>query len=183
MKNKLLKLDEILRESDAPILEFLNPGLEKEAIVNWLKENNFNLNDEFIELYQWHNGIDLYLDGSDSLFELLPFGKPFTLDEIIIKRDLLIDWEIIDNAHTFIPFAGSGEGEMYLLKNDSSGEVYDFNPFSNVYGDLIFSSIGGMFDCIIECLEKSIFVMDAVNGLQLDFDKNDEIKAKYLNKA
>jgi hypothetical protein len=172
IKSKLIALDNILLSQGAPVCKYLNIGAKEPIINDFISSEEIARNLKFIQLYKWHNGINFPQSGvPSSHIELLPFGALFSLSFISEMRKELTGWEIMDNANMFIPFLGSGEDDMYLLKNDTQGMVYFLSPAANVYGDPCFKSIEGLIDFMIDCYNERILINDTIEGLVVDSQK------------
>jgi hypothetical protein len=145
--------------------------------------NNIKLNDELIQLYEWHNGISFFEKKvTQPYLELLPMGIPYSLEYAIEakKQILSLDYLELDNLADFLPFFGSGEDDMYLYKQ-GTGEIYYISPAVQNFGSLEFTSLREMFDFIIECYSIGILNSDSENGLEIDYDEYETIK-RNLNK-
>lgn len=88
----------------------------------------------------------------------------------------LVDY--IGDLNQYLPVLGSREGDMYLFQN-STGEIYYISPAVNIYGDLEFRSIDALVDCVNECYQEKVFVIDPQNGLDADFKKYKKMRLKY----
>ncbi|HUP12107.1 MAG TPA: hypothetical protein VM187_07850, partial [Niastella sp.] len=86
------------------------------------------------------------------------------------------------DMNDYWPVFGSLEDDMYLLKN-STGEIYYISPAVEIYGELEFSSVSNMIDCVNECYQQRIFVIDPIHGLTADLDEYEIIRSKYLNSS
>ncbi len=168
---KLIKLEEIHKQGNAPILKYFNAGFTREDIVSKFHQNGIYPNESLILLYEWHNGVQ-YKNGDDfSQIELLLGATFYNLDWALTRRVELIDWEIVDSPEFYLPIFGGLEGDMYLLKNDIKGEIYNLSPGSNIYGEMLFMSIDKMLDMIIDCYNEKIFEIDSLTGISYSIDK------------
>lgn len=185
---KLQRLESLLRERNAPVLAHLNPGLPREEIIAFLQTHNIPARPELVALYEWHNGVTTVYDQPDNLLYLFPFGCFFNLEEMIQMRAVFYDlvesfkeWneDSFEHPDNYIPILGTGESDMFLL-HLSTGEVLDYQPMIQIFGNLMFRSIDSMLDCIIECYETGVFTIDPQTGLENDFDRYWAIKDKHL---
>jgi hypothetical protein len=178
-KERISKLETILKDLKAPVLKYFNSGLERADIVALFKENGIYPNPALMDLVEWHNGIAYPDDGLfDGVVDILVNGTLYSLEEMVSRKEELIDWGILDEPELYLPFMGTVEGEMYLLKNDPGGQVFYLSSAAGIYGKLRFTSIERMLDLVIECYEEKIFTIDETEGLQIDFDGyNAKIKA------
>lgn len=179
IKNKLFQRELILKEKQAPVLDYLNPGLDKGIIAELLNINK--VNDSFLALYEWHNGISLSNeDIFQSVIEIMPMGIFYSIEDVINTRKDILTWKYLKLEHpeNYLPFMGSGEDDIYLLENNT-GEVFYISPAIQEYGSLEFRSVESMLDCIIECYKKEIFIIDPERGLEANFDRFCTIKEGY----
>jgi hypothetical protein len=177
--DRIGKIDSILRQHKAPLLNFFNQGMTKDYLFDFFKKQNIYPNPALIALYEWHNGVRMPAEGiCQSTVELMPMGIFYCLDEMIKGRQLVIDYNFMVDPHQFIPLFGSGEDDLHLL-NNTTGEIYYFSPAVNVYGELEFNSIDSMLDFIIECYEEKIFTIDPLNGLEVRDDEYYSKLEKY----
>ena len=168
-KERIAKVEVILKKYDAPVLKYFNPGLAREAIIEFFNENKISLNPALIALYEWHNGVQ---DSNvmQALLEIMPMGMFYSLDIMIKDRAMINGWNFMEIKGDFLPLLGSGEDDIYLL-NNSSGEIFYVCPAANIYGELKFKSIDSMLDFIIDCYEEEIFKIDPINGLEVNEDE------------
>lgn len=64
-KKRLEQLDVILREKNAPVQRYFNPGLSRQEVVSVFNNKGISASDSLIALYEWHNGIDKKKIGPD----------------------------------------------------------------------------------------------------------------------
>ena len=166
VENKLKILEKILIEQKAPVCSYFNAGVPESHIVEELNSLGMGENGDFVDLYKWHNGIEFPPEGVlSSHIEIFPFATFFSLNYAKQKREEFIKWGIMDNAHLYLPFMGSGEDDAYLLKNEIKGTVYCLSPASNIYGEPFFNSIEGLIDFVLECYNEKILYNDQNEGL------------------
>lgn len=177
IENKLNVLEEILEKKKAPVLGHLNPGLSDYSIEKAYSE--VNINEDIKALYKWRGGTKNLYDIQDSILEILPNGKFFSIPDSFRMYNLNIEYEVFENPGNFLPIFGSGESEMYLVKTDGTSTVYYVSPGSNIYCEPIFKSVLSMLDCIIECYLKEVFIVDQNEGLSTDFKEFYSLKEKY----
>lgn len=180
IKAKLEKLELVLRQRKAPVLEHFNPGLTKQDVEAFLNEHGIVPIPSLVALYEWHNGVKTVYGFIDRVLEILPFGKLFNLNEMIKMREVFKEWayEDFSDLDNYIPFLGSGESDMFLL-NLTTEEVLCYQPMILTFGELVFRSINTMLDCIIECYEKDAFTIGQ-DGFEVNFDKYIQIQESYL---
>jgi hypothetical protein len=170
MKNKLQELEMILTKSNAPVLKYLNPGMAREEIVTFFTRHNINPNPTLVALYEWHNGVFFPFPRlKQAMIEILPMGIFYCLDFMLMSREDVIKWNYLEDPADYLPLFGSGEDDIYLLKN-STGGIFYMSPAVQNFGEFCFRSIDAMLDFIIECYRERVFTIDPEKGL----DVNDE---------
>ena len=180
-KQKLLQLESILIEMNAPVLKHFNVGLPQEEVIAFLDSQGIPAIPSLVALYEWHNGVKTVYGFLDAELELLPFGKLFNLDEMVQMRTAFEEWaeDYSDTADNYVPFLGSGESDMFLL-DLTTQEVLAFQPMIQTFGERMFRSIDSMLDCILECFEKGAFTIVSEKGLEKDFEAYWQILEKHL---
>jgi hypothetical protein len=165
-KNRLQEIESILNEGNAPVLKYLNPGVSRQELLTFFNEQNINPNPALLALYEWHNGINFSVSGMvQSMIEIIPMGIFYSLDFMVMSRKDVIEWNYMEDATDYIPLFGSGEDDIYLLKN-STGEIFYMSPAVQNFGEFVFRSIDTMLDFIIECYREKIITLDPVKGVQ-----------------
>ncbi len=172
LENNLKLLDKFLIGNSAPICDYLNPGLEKSVIVEFLNSEGFVHNEEFITFYQWHNGIHFPVEGAKAeLIELIPLGIPYSLDYVKEVREDMTKWGMIDKPEFYLPFMGSRQNDVFLLKNEQGSRIYFSSPAADDFFAPSFKSIAAMVDFILRCYQEKLLVIDPKTGLDVSDDK------------
>lgn len=178
-REKLREIDAILKEHDAPLLNYFNPGLPHETIADLFLKHGLFLNSSLAELYEWHNGIDFTtVSVRQSLLEIMPMGIFYSMQQMMEARQDLLRWNYMENSAAYFPLFGSGEDDLYLLKNDT-GEIFFLSPAVQIYGALEFTSIDSMLDCLIECYKQGVLRIAPDEGLIVEDDEFEKMKEKY----
>jgi len=166
---KLVKLESILTDAGAPVLQFLNPGLPDDEIISFFSKNNIPAHPDLLSLYRWHNGLTSIYGQFNSLVDFSPSGTFPNLNEMVALRNDFINDPCIDieNRHEYIPFLSGGEDDMHLLRV-STGEIYHSCPGIQIYCIPQFHSLSSMLDFIISCYEEKILSMHPIDGLIID---------------
>ena len=178
---KLQYLELILKKYNAPVLEYLNPGLSKKEVDSFLQLNNISPVQPLTDLYEWHNGIKTVYGFLGSQTEFLPSLSFFNMNEMYRMKEFFMKSTDANfkNKNEYIPILGSGEDDMLLLQL-STGQLYFYAPIIQIYGELEFNSLESMLDCIIECFEKGVYSTNPVAGLTVDIDQYNLLKTKYI---
>jgi hypothetical protein len=183
IKEKIDQLEATLIACNATVVNHFNPGMPREQVLELLSGNNIDPNPALIALYEWHNGTPYFEPGLQQVFiEILPEGFFYSLQDMVRLKKEFLDWtylaEFLGDMNGYWPLFGSREDDMYLLKNNT-GEIYYISPAVNIYGDLEFSSLDNLIDCVTECYQKKVFVIDQEKGLTSDFKAYEKLRSKY----
>ncbi len=166
---KLEKLESILIEAKAPVLNLFNPGLEDDEIVSFFSNHNIPTHPDLLSLYGWHNGLVSIYGRCNELVNLSPLGAFANLTEMAALRNdfMSYDYFEVENRHEYIPFLSNGEDDMHLLRI-STGEIYHSSPGIQIYCEPQFHSLSSMLDFIIKCYEEKLLSMHPTDGLIID---------------
>jgi hypothetical protein len=166
---KLGKLESIFKEANAPVLQFLNPGLQDEEIITFFSKTNIPIHPDLLSLYRWHNGVVSIYGRVTNLIALLPLGAFPNLNEMADLRNDFISYDYfeVENRHEYIPLLSGGEDIMYLLRI-STGEIYYSSPRIQIYCEPEFHSLSSMLDFILRCYQENILRMHPIDGLIVD---------------
>jgi hypothetical protein len=168
---KLVQLENIFKETDAPILRHLNPGLSEGEIKKFFAENNIPEHSDLIALYQWHNGVKSIYGLKSQLIDFIPMGSFPNLNEMLALRNdfLSYDYFEVESRHEYVPILSAGEDDMHLLRT-STGRIYYSSPGIQVYCDAQFRSLTSMLDFILECYKEGVFRIHSDDGLLVSED-------------
>jgi hypothetical protein len=72
---RLNKLESLLKDLNAPVIEHFNPGLPKEVIIDFLDSHDIRPIRSLINIYEWHNGVKTVYGFLDGILELYPFWE------------------------------------------------------------------------------------------------------------
>lgn len=163
---KLTKLELVLRESNAPILQFLNPGLQNDEIIIFFSQNDIPIHSNLLSLYRWHNGLDSIYGRLIDLVSFLPSGAFPNLNEMAsLKADFMsYDYFEVTNREDYVPILSGGEDDMHLLRV-STGEIYYSSPRIQVYCEPMFHSLTSMLDFTLKCYDDGVLSIDPIKGL------------------
>ena len=165
-------LDQILewhQKNQTPAARLLQPGLSEEEILARLEAVPFKMPREFVELYQWRNGMAAGAAGEDnSLFE---YHRFLPLDEAL--RNFQISYPIMqefyertDWVQVFADPAGDGYG------SSAAEEVDEFAPvvflFEGEGVQVVFESLRKMMETVAAALDEGAMVWEE-GGLETDF--------------
>lgn len=183
IKEKIAQLAATLQACNAPVLDYLQPGLPPEQIVELLAANNIDPHPALIALYEWRNGVSLHDGIKRTLLDIFPQGVFYSLQDMIKRKKELLEWDYLaydlGDLNEYWPVFGSYEDDMYLLKN-TTGEIYYISPAVQLYGELEYTSIDAMITCANECYVQNIFTIDTGRGLRTDHDQYEVIRLRYL---
>ncbi|HKZ64833.1 MAG TPA: hypothetical protein VJ111_00690, partial [Chitinophagaceae bacterium] len=91
-----------------------------------------------------------------------------------------ISWDYLElgDISEYLPLFGSGEDDVYLLKQ-TTGEIFYIAPAIQIFDSLEYKSIDSMLDCVIECYEGGIFIIDSETGLDVKYEEWAERQMKH----
>jgi hypothetical protein len=168
-QNRIERLNKALYSRNASIFDYLNPGKPLDELLLLLNSNGILPNESLIAVYEWHNGVRHSSDPYKREPELIPNGSLYSLEYMISRKRDILDWGYLSRPENYLPFIGSLEDDLYLLKN-TTGEIYYLSPAVQIFGEKAFGSIDSMLDFIIECYEEEILPVDQGN-LENNFDR------------
>ncbi len=180
-------LDRILewhQKNDTPVARRIQPGLSEAQIVARLRSVPFKLSREFVELYQWHNGIALSDDDEEEDDSFFEYHRFLPLDEALdvfqesypIMKEF---YELTDWVQVFQDPAGDGYGIS------GGPDVVDESPvvflFEGEGVQVVFGSLAKMMETLAQALDEGAMTWQE-GELDTDFFAWGEI-AHRLNPA
>ena len=183
----LIDLESYLNETNAPILEILNPGLSHDRVQNAFA--SLSLPEEVFVLYEWKNGSvikDRHTLAKNWLFKMGIFISAKEAFELYNKKVNLDEFW----TKNLIPLFKSGGGEFFLIDSNTESPTYRmifFHSASAVdYDTMIsrFDSLETLFATVLECFQLGIYKYNFESKM-LDFDTIAErrVAKKYNIKA
>jgi hypothetical protein len=175
-KKLLTRFLGVLNEANAPLIEYLQNGIDRKTINEYIKGINLKLPDEVYELYELHNGIEL--SGGRKYGQLWFFmtGAFVPIEISITHYHNIAVKEEHWKEKMFMLFE-SGGGEMYLIDCDESSPTYRM-IFEHWVGavdyDVIitaYDSLDSMLTTLIECFETNAYYYDDEGYFQFDFNR------------
>lgn len=166
IKLKLGKLESIFKGAKAPLLQYLNPGLQEDEIEIFFSRNNINLHPDLLELYEWHNGLTSVYGQKQEILEFAPSASFLNLSEALSLRNDFISYNYFEVAdrEEYFPFFSGGEDDMHLFKI-TTGEIYHSCPIIQIYCDKVFPSLSLMLDFFLNCYETEVLKIHPIEGL------------------
>jgi hypothetical protein len=174
-------LDQILdwhRRYDTPVAWEIQPGLSRDEILTRIKHLPFKMSHEFMELYQWRNGVRIdATSGDPSLFE---FHRFLPLEEVLedFKMSYPIYksfYELADWLPVFQDPAGDGYGLFKVTSSAESAQVVFLMEGEGV--QIVFDSLTQMMRTIVSCFEADVFTWRA-SEMETDFEAMGEVAAR-----
>lgn len=158
----LNEINKYLIQSQAYVLDFLLPGIDKDEIKKQVQEVKIKLPDEIYQLYQWRNGIgDIYAHNfnHEAFFE---FGIFYSLQSAI---DLYQDHGITNKYwdDIYFPLFTNGGGDFLLVniaeQSNEYGFIYLYSPAINLSISPVsmYDSISTMLDTILLSYQKGAY--------------------------
>jgi cell wall assembly regulator SMI1 len=166
------------RRYDTPVAWEIQPGLSRDEILTRIKHLPFKMSHEFMELYQWRNGVRIdATSGDPSLFE---FHRFLPLEEVLedFKMSYPIYksfYELADWLPVFQDPAGDGYGLFKVTSSAESAQVVFLMEGEGV--QVVFDSLTQMMKTIVSCFEADVFTWRA-SEMETDFEAMGEVAAR-----
>jgi len=180
----LNEINKYLVQSEAYVLDFMLPGIDKDEISRQLAGAEIKLPDDVYQLYQWRNGIANIYDHKFNHEVFFEFGIFYSLQSAIA---LYQDHGLVNKYwdSSFFPLFTNGGGDFLLVnineQSDGYGSIYLYSPAINLSIDpvSIYDTAATMMDTIlVSYQERAYFFED--RELEYNSDLEHEI-AKSLN--
>jgi hypothetical protein len=182
MENLLERLEQWLRSNRQDYLSRLQPGLALEEITEISAPLGFQLPDEVIKLYQWHNGTLGFYDEFFLFFRFLPLSEAVK-DTLMMKRypeeqglynagvqdSNLPDWQ-----YYWVSLFYETKERIITVGSDHltySSPIIHFWVGGRARR---FESLKGFISMVIDCYETELYLLE-----DFWFDDPEEIWAKY----
>jgi len=169
----LQKLESVLSNINAPILDILQPGIDRNLIDNLISELDLSFKMEVYELYAWRNGT------MDTKRKIIGAMTLFT-NGIFYSLEQSIDvykYNALENAHwnrNYFPLFSSGGGDYLLMdlgKGKFEGAIFLYSP-ALLYSSTpltIYDSLEMLLLSVLECYQQKAY--DFIDGiLETDID-------------
>lgn len=168
---KLQKLEQILTDLHAPVINLLQPGIEAPTSIEFSEimsyedeyEGSVTLPDSVREFYAWHNGVKENADQSDQ--SLAPYLVFHSLDVAKSEHGTLLDVAYEEDFEDFdrrwYPLAKHLGSNLILVdcskkKNKADAPVRFWEDQANDVG-VIHDSVETMVDFWIECYSTGVY--------------------------
>lgn len=165
MRDKLRLLNIILQSKYPDFIKKFDGGLQLEKIKKFEKEKGLSFSKEYINLYEWKNGMATYYEEEilkSALFAVgifIPIQESYTYYERLCLKEELCPKE-------YYPIFTSGYGDYYLVKQ---GEAEYNDPFIYFYSPAllivepttIFDSLPIFITSITEAYEEQVIFRNA----------------------
>jgi len=172
MKERLLLLEQLLKNISSPVNEFLNKGIdeeEKNKLIRLFNENK--VPNDIFEIYNWHNGTATNFELPMENFYLFPTYYLLSINEI----DEILQINFFNfNEQKLLPILSSGHGEYLAISLKLPHQIFliqfalpDLDTCTSIY-----DNINVMLETIILCYERKYFYIEQDSLLDMDFDKS-----------
>jgi hypothetical protein len=177
-------LEKNLQEKNAQIIKLLKDGTNKEVLESVFQKYfpEDQIPESIIEIYSWHNGVELDGVNSIRLFYLFPRFFLNTIESVQEIIDLSDFYDFRRNK--LFPLFSSGHGE-YLAIDIISGKIIycsvaniDLETFTTIY-----DSFSSFLQTINYCYENNIYCLDNKSLLTSDLRMEIEISKQYNNES
>jgi hypothetical protein len=165
-------LDQILawhQNNQTPVARLLQPGLSEDEILGKLEAVPFKMPREFVELYQWRNGMAAGAAGEDnSLFE---YHRFLPLDEALSNfqisyRIMQEFYDLTDWIEVFMDPAGDGYGSSAAKEVVESAAMVFLFEGEGV--QVVFESLRKMMETAAAAFDEGAMSWEE-GGLETDF--------------
>ncbi len=160
------------QKNNTPVARHIQPGLSENEIAVRLQAVPFKLSREFVELYQWHNGV-LLTDGDedddDSFFE---YHRFLPLDEALdvfqesypIMKEF---YELTDWVQVFQDPAGDGYGISGGKEMQAESPVVFLFEGEGV--QVVFDSLAKMTETVAAAFDEGAMTWQEEGEMDTDF--------------
>jgi cell wall assembly regulator SMI1 len=157
LTQSLNRIEKWLETTYPQYFDSLSTGLTIEEINNLAINLPFNIPDDVIELYQWHNGSNLYIE-SDLSTHPRDFGEGIYIfdGKAILTLQSVIETDFRNFDPFWLTLFTDEDNDEYFIMNVSFGNILIFRP--SQHGDssdtyTIYSSLTSMMLTIAEFYE------------------------------
>lgn len=181
LKNELYRLEEHLKEINAPVFKHLLPEKTEEEICQFFQKHFPELETPKAvqDIYSWHEGTETTFD--------IPAGELCMFDDMFLCSFALLDtlYTLDPKKDPFkfkenklLPLFSNGGGEYLVIRLTAADtintipEVYyaaTWNPgrelFTSIYDSLLL-----MFKTVNICFEKGVYFIDNEGLLDMNWD-------------
>ncbi len=152
----LEKLVAVIESRGYAIRQYLQPGLSRDAIDSKVRHLGLHFPEEFYELYQWHNGMELYQA------DCLIFGEHEfpPLEIALAEHQELLKYYASTNINLFQCFPIAMFNGSYHAVYCSDALFYGLrNPIIEIFEGICiaFENVGTMIDTATEWYANGIY--------------------------
>jgi hypothetical protein len=185
MQELLYKIVSELQKIKSPVLAYLQPGVSKLTYEKKLNSFHLTPSDEFISLYQWHNGTAEMKTENSNLW-LFPGGIFLPIDKALE----IYQYHTISNNtwdKTLFPIFADGGGDFYLINMSSQspnhGRIYYFSFNAFDFDQIIsyFDSVQSTIETIIEWYQQKAFILNYFGDPVVTFDSEKQLHIALKN--
>jgi cell wall assembly regulator SMI1 len=157
------------RKTGTPASRLIRPGLSEDEILSRLRVLPFKLSREFIELYKWHNGVQIGEEGEDTNFfeyhRFLPLDEALSnfQDSYPIMKKF---YELTDWVQVFEDPAGDGYGLSGAPEEAEQAPVVFLFEGEGV--QVVFSSLAKMMETVAVSFKEGAMGWED-EQLEIDF--------------
>jgi hypothetical protein len=149
----------------------IHPGLSREKIMEMTRDIPYEIPEELIELYEWHNGTDYVYDNFIPVFEFRPLEDAMN-DAYNEYHD--------DISLSIMDFNGDVQLCMILRKDANTAPIYCRDMECGIY-EQCFESLTTMVQTIAACFDEDIYYWDVESKIirGKNYDRYCQIHKKY----
>lgn len=171
VSQKLEIIHGILVDKESPLVNLLQPPLQKEEIKKKIASFSMILPEEVYSLFGWMNGVDSSIEHFLGAAWLFPGGGYYEFERAFEMYREEAGKDDFWNRSKFGIFE-SGGGDTYLIEcaqnSPDFGKIYLYDIGSVDFDRMIsiYDSLESLLSTIIECYTDQIYVCDKVTGVQ-----------------
>jgi hypothetical protein len=171
IKERLQQIENIFIEGNAPIFQYLNPGLPEAEIVSFFEKNKLPIHDDLLALYKWHNGVKSLYGIRSSFTQIIPEGSFPNLIEMKALRNDFMSYTYfeVERRHEYLPILSGGEDHMYLLRT-TDGQIFLSSPGIQIECEFEFSSLAALLEVTVKAYKEQLIHMDPNEGLVVEHE-------------
>lgn len=167
MREDLEKLEQILIKAGVDVTLLFNPGIERATIVELVNEIGLHPNEELIQLFQWHNGVNFH-DKPTGRISFTNWGVFLPLSYCIDAYKAQI---ALYNDYFFLfPFFFDDTVMIDLdITSNTYGQLYFLCPSLQIIEPITaYDSLLSMVQTTLNCFEKGLMYYDSEGFLEID---------------
>ncbi|WP_137939569.1 SMI1/KNR4 family protein [Chitinivorax sp. B] len=181
MREKLIEIYNTLALWGRPVVNLLQPGMEKNAAKSLVADTGLVLTDDIYELYEWRNGTKVV---PGTILDDLHFFPGFyflSLEDALTSYQAFKDDDRWDKC--WLPLFANGGGDFYVadlsLPANGASPVRGF-MIGEINHPIEYESVGSMIKTLALCYRNGAYYLDA-DGRYLEANDNEHALIAKVN--